>query len=201
MPQFNTFMVTASSDDAYQDSGGTADIAATAATIGTGTTGVSPKRVCGFRFLSINIPKDATIDEAIPMVAKRNTAFATVTGSWYGQLAANATTFVAAEDMDGGRTKTSASVACSAENINRINGTRYGFPQNTDLKTIIQEIVNQATWASGNALVLLFVGDGGSSFASTEINEYDNSSALAMRLAITWRVGTETPVRHPAVYS
>jgi hypothetical protein len=197
MPQFNTFMVTASSDDAYQDSGGTADTTATAATIGTGTVGAATKRVCGFRFLSVNIPNKATIDAAIPMVSKRNTAFATVTGTWFGQLAANAATFSTGEDLDTARTKTSASVACAAENINRIDLTRYGFPQDTDLKAIIQEIVNQATWASGNALVLLFVGDGGSSFASSEINQYDNATTSAMRLAVTWRVGTETTVRHP----
>ena len=199
MPQFATYQVGASSDDAYQDSGGTADITSTGATIGTGTI-VALLRANGFRFLSVAIPPGATIVEAIPMVSKRTTQFASVGGTWYGEKVASAATFSNGEDLNV-RTKTTASVVCSAENINRIDLTRYGFPQETDLKAIIQEIIDQSTWASGNNLALLFIGNSGTPFTSTDINHYDNASNLAMRLAITWRVGTETTVRHPAIYS
>ncbi len=178
--------VSASSDDAYQDAGGSADITSVAAVMGTGTAASSPDRAYGVRFLTVTIPQGATITSAALTVSKRGTQFNDVRGTWFGQAADNAATFAAAEDMTA-RAQTSASVACS-ENINRTDATYYSFPVGASFVAIVQEIVNRAGWASGNAMVLVFIGDNATSFTSTDVNSYDNSTSLAAKLDIDYAI-------------
>jgi hypothetical protein len=176
--------VGASSDDAYQDSGGTANITSAAAAAGTGTSGVTPLRTYGVRFTSVTIPQGASIVSANLTVCKRNTTFNDVRGTWFGQADDNAATFSGGEDMTA-RTQTSATVVCS-ENISRTDGVFYAFPTGASWVSIVQEIVNRSGWASGNAMVFVFIGDNASSFTSTDVNSYDNSPSVAAKLDIDY---------------
>jgi hypothetical protein len=178
--------VNASGNDAYQDSGGSAIIVDTSSAIGTGTAASSPDRTYGVRFVSVTIPQGASITSANLTICKRGTQFNNVEGTWRGEAADNAAAFTLGEDMTT-RAQTSASVACS-ENINRTDATYYAFPTGASWVAIVQEIVNRGGWASGNALVLLFIGDSANSFTSTDINSYDNSTSLAAKLDIDYAI-------------
>ena len=58
--------------------------------------------------------------------------------------------------IDEKRTKTSASVAWSPEAWTTVHATY----QTTDIKSIVQEIVNRAGWAAGNDMVFIIEGTG-----------------------------------------
>ena len=176
--------VNASANDAYQDSGGTADIVATSANYGTGTAASSPDRAVGLRFTNVTIPQGATINSATLTQKKNGTEWSLVEFTWRGQAADNAAAFSAGEDLTA-RTQTTASVACS-ENSNHADATFYSLPAGADLKTIVQEIVDRAGWASGNALVMLAIGDSTNSFASDAYWQYDNAAADAAKLDIDY---------------
>lgn len=179
--------VNASANDAYQDSGDTADITATGAVYGTGTASASPDRTVGLRFTNVTIPPGATINSATLTQKKNGNEWSTVIFTWRGEAADNAAAFSGGEDMTA-RALTTASVSCS-ENTNHTGGTFYSLPAGADLKTIVQEIVDRAGWASGNALVMLAIGDSASSFASNSYFQYDNAAADAAKLDIDYTAG------------
>lgn len=176
--------VNASANDAYQDSGGTADITATSANVGTGTAASSPDRAVGLRFTNVTIPQGATINSATLTQKKDSTEWSLVEFTWRGQAADNAAAFSNGEDLTA-RSLTTASVSCS-ENTNHTDATFYSLPAGADLKTIVQEIVDRAGWASGNALVMLAIGDSANSFASDAYWQYDNAAADAAKLDIDY---------------
>jgi len=185
MPTLN-LQVGASGDDAYQDSGGTADTTYSAPNIGTGAAASSPDRAFGLRFTGVTIPPGATIDSASLTMLKSGAQWSNVEFTWRGHDADNAGAFTGGEDLTA-RALTTASVSVS-ENSNHADATWYSLPAGADLKAIVQEIVDRAGWSSGNAIVILGIGDSTNSFASNTYHMYDSAAANAAKLDITYTV-------------
>jgi len=111
----------------------------------------SYKRGGGMRFLNATIPKGATIDTAyLTLQAMDSNAVDTVNSKISGEAADNPITFSNLADYQA-RAKT------TTVNWNAIDDWTADADYNSpEIKTIIQEIVNRAGWASGNALVLFW---------------------------------------------
>ena len=76
-----------------------------------------------------------------------------------GEKSANPGTFIGTVNNITGRTPTTASVAWVPVGWSTIGAA--GLDQRTpDLTTVIQEIVDQGLWASGNSLVIVVTGSG-----------------------------------------
>ena len=135
------------SDDAKQKFDGEIELSnATEVTV-SGTA-----QWAALRFTNITIPAAATIQSATLKVYVYDTSFQSPDVDIYANKVANPTTLAATTNYISGLTKTTAKVTWTATNI----GTGWKSPG--DLKTVIQEIVNQAGWAAGNAMTLIFDG-------------------------------------------
>jgi hypothetical protein len=137
--------------------------------------------IAGIRFRNITIPKSATILTAkITLQASQSKSGDTCKVRIKGEATDNATTFSTYADFVG-RGVTTAYVdwtlaAWTAD-------TDYDSPE---IKTIIQEIVNRAGWASLNSLVLFLVDNGSTdALAWRTAKQYDYSTTLCARLTIT----------------
>ena len=124
---------------------------------GSPTAGVQK---IGLRFTGMNIPVGATITNAY-LVFRAVAADSAMTNSdatsltLKGQLIGNAPTFTTTSGNISGRALTSASTAWTPTAWT--SGSDYNSP---DISSVVQEIVNQGTWASGNALAIIITGTG-----------------------------------------
>ena len=111
----------------------------------------------GLRFLSMTIPQGATITNAY-VEFKTDEAKNGVTNlNFYGQAADNPATFTTANDNISSRVKTTAFAQWNNVPAWDTVGELHQTP---DLSGVIQEIVDRAGWASGNAMVVLVTGSG-----------------------------------------
>ena len=180
-----SLQVNAIGNDAYQDRGGSADITAVSASIGTGNILSSPARTYACRFVNAPIPQGVTILSAVLKLRQASTSFNNVLCTWYAENVDNAAIYVNGEDL-AARARTTANVAC-AENINRTGGTFYPYPTTGSWVGPLQEVISRAGWVSGNAVGFMAVGNGGSSFASTPVDSYDNAPAAAATLDLVYQ--------------
>jgi len=115
------------------------------------------KQIVGLRFTDITIPKGTTIKKAYVQFDVDETK-----GGTYpvfllidGELSVNAATFSATARDITSRPRTKANVLwhVRAWTVEHEHGPAQATP---DIASIIQEIVNQDGWVSGNSLVLIF---------------------------------------------
>ena len=146
--------VAASADDCFVNWSGTAwdlDLVRVSQMAGYATA-TDYKRGGGMRFLGVTIPKNAIINTAyFTLRSVGNDGVDTVKSKISGELVANAITFSYLTDYQA-RTQTTAHVHWDTI-AHWTLGSDYNSPE---IKTIIQEIVNQATWVPGNALVIFW---------------------------------------------
>jgi hypothetical protein len=116
----------------------------------------SAEQVIGIRWI-VPIPKGAQITKAYVQFNVDETKGGTspVNLIIQGQLAPNAPVFTTAASDVTGRTPTNAQVKWAVENWT-VTETKSKTP---DLSAILQEIIDQPGWVSGNALVLIFSDD------------------------------------------
>ncbi len=149
---------------------------------GSPTAGVQQ---VGLRFTGMNIPVGATITNAY-LVFRAVSADSPMTNSdatnltVHGQLTGNASTFTSTSGNISSRALTGASTAWSPTAWT--TGLDYNSP---DITSVIQEIVDQGTWASGNALALIISGTGHRAAQS-----YDSDPSNAAQLVITYTTAT-----------
>ncbi len=179
-PATATAQVSASSDDAFQNTGGTMDPLTNTELRMGGVVGAS-----GVRFTSLSIPQGATITNAYIQFTADDTPSTTgaPTVTIQGEAANNATTFTTANNNITGRTGTTATVSWSipAWNTNSEIGANQRTPAIT---SIVQEIVNRPGWASGNAMVFRTTGGGGTTRRDAET--FDDVSGSAAQLVIEY---------------
>lgn len=172
--------VAASSDDASEVVAGTVTL--------TGTTfAAATDGHIGLRFTGVTIPPGATIDTATLQCYFSSTKNDNVQANVYGQAHDNAGTFTTTAYDISSRAKTTAYVWWS----NTSSGV--GWEVSPDIKTAVQEIVDRAGWASGNALVLLLTGG-----ATTLPYTYDQSAAYGWKLDIAYTTATVVVVGQAA---
>lgn len=70
------------------------------------------------------------------------------------------------------------------------SGEIWEWQDSPDIKSIIQEIVWQSGWESGNNMQLLWKDDGSGTgnYVSTTMYDYDNNNAYVISLYITWEM-------------
>jgi len=161
-------------DDAQESIGGTSDgftdLQSADNELGN-TTGVDTTKVMtGLRFTDLPIPQNSTIDSAAVQFSVDEVGSSPASYLIQGQLIGNAPPFLHGNNATTGskknissRTPTAASVAWNnvpAWTVVRAEGPDQLTPQ---LAPILQEIVNQASWARGNAAVFTFINAPGSS--------------------------------------
>ncbi len=167
--------VVADSDDAEENGSGDVND-------GSGDLDIS-QQFAGVRFLDLGIPQGAQILSArITVVADATNTSGSPTVTIDGELSPDPLTF-----KDGGgnfditsRPKTSSGVRVNWAMPQFSQGSPYDTP---DLSGIVQEIVNQAGWAAGNAMVFIF----GRNSDNRPAVSHDDSPGKAARLEITYR--------------
>jgi len=110
-------------------------------------------QVIGLRFVDIPIPKGAIVDNAFIELTCDETKSGTqpVSVLIEGELNPNPPTFTNATNNITNRPTTAAKVVWAPVNWIEIGQT----DRSSDITSIIQEIIDQADWAMGNALVLI----------------------------------------------
>jgi hypothetical protein len=130
-------------------------------------------QICGVRFLNVTIPMGATINSAsIQFTAKGNNGDPTI--DIYGVKEDNASIFTTTTNDLSGRAATTATVGWSSIPA-WTGGEVYSTP---DLTTIIQELVNQGGWVSGNSLAILLENTGVSGNRNAQAGNGGNGPIL-----------------------
>ena len=161
----------ASADDAKQNG--------TSMSLTASMSVTSATHYLGVRFPNVTVPQGATINSATLTVNVPSTINDTPAGvTWYGELATNAAAFTTTASDITNRAQTTATLVWSGSNI----GTG---DHNLTVTSIVQEIVDQGGWASGNAMGMLLYGVA----ANIQITNYDTSTTLCARLAIDYTAG------------
>jgi hypothetical protein len=169
-----TSLTIASTERSEQNvSGGAIDLTSTDIEfMNDGTT----NQIIGIRYRNVNIAQGATIASAnIQFLADLNTSGA-VTVRIEGQLSTNAPAFTTTAFNVSSRTRTSAFQNWSPPNW---TGGESGTAQRTvDIANIIQQIVNQGGWVSGNSIVIIFSGASG----QAGFRRSENESSLVIQI-------------------
>jgi hypothetical protein len=140
----------------------------------------------GFRFLNVTIPQGATINSAIlDIYSAQVTGGTTAKAIFYGNASDNATTFNTTTDKPELKARTTANVTkdftCATW------AATLGFGAETvDLASIVQEIVNRAGWASGNALSVIAYDNGSANTSYIGHSTYDRATDRGAKLTIDY---------------
>ncbi len=135
----------------------------------------------GLRFAGMDIPVGATITDAY-LVFRAVSADPGMSNSdatsltLKGQLIGDAPTFTSTSSDISSRTLTNASTAWAPTAWT--TGSDYNSP---DIASVVQEIVDQGTWASGNDIAIIITGTGHRASQS-----YDSDPATAAQLVVTY---------------
>lgn len=127
------------------------------------------------------MPQGATIKSARLEFEKTSTTNAAVTNlTIKGHLVTSSPTFTTTSGNISSRLTTQATTASVAWNGVPDLGTNYKLVS-PDLKTVVQEIVNQGGWTSGSPMSFLISGSG-----TKNVESYDTEPAAAPKLYISY---------------
>ncbi|MCC7411006.1 MAG: VWA domain-containing protein [Gammaproteobacteria bacterium] len=173
--QIVTAQIFDNGDDAEQ-SVSTGGISLTSTTFDLKSTQVN-----GLRFRDINIPKNATILAADLTFVSKNIDTSAASIVFKGEAADDSLSFNTNNSNISGRATTAASVTWNAPSF---ESTNQAFTT-SDLKTIVQELVNRANWSAGNNMTFIQSATSGTRRAYSR----DDSPSLAPRLRIKVQYG------------
>lgn len=151
----------------------------------------SYQQTVGIRFTGVAIPPGATISDAyIQFTSDEKTTVATSL-TVVGVDVSNPDTFTTTADNISKRSRTDASVRWTPPGwpTPGVAGVDQRTP---NLASIVQEIVNRSSWASGNPMALLVSGEG-----RRTAKAFDQGAATAPKLHVTWTTGTTPPPPPP----
>jgi type IV pilus assembly protein PilY1 len=138
-------------------------------------------QINGVRFDSVTIPNGALILDARVVFTARNSDSSSTTLTFYGHLDADAPPFPTScsgcYDVSA-RAKTSSSVTWNPTSWRTNNAYT-----SDDLTPIVQEIVNQSSWAAGNAMAFIQTNGGA---GQRRAYAYRGSTSRAAQLEITY---------------
>ncbi len=174
--------IAASSDDAEEPTGGSVNLSSSDLELIMDSTA----QTVGMRWTALAIPAGATIEAAYVQFAAREAQTEVTNLVIRGQAADNPATFTSAAGNVSARARTTASASWSPAAW--IANAAGAAQRTTELKSVIQEIVNRPGWASGNALALIVTGTGHRTAFSI-----DGSAALAPLLHVDFSTGPPPP--------
>ena len=135
-------------------------------------------RCSGSRFDNVDIPNSASITSANFSLYVYSGAPDDANFNIYGNKVGNASDFN--DDWHViSRARTTASIPWVDFNMGS------GWKTSDDVKTVIQELVDQATWVSGNALVILLISNT-DSYRQLRFYEYTMGSEYAHKLDVSY---------------
>ena len=172
-----------SSDDAEENSSGSVNLTSADLELIHDST----DQTVGMRWTNLGIPKTATITRAYLQFRAKESQTEATTLTIRGQAADNAATFSSSQFSSRART----GIAGTWSPPSWTSGDAGSAQRTPDISGVIQEIVNRAGWASGNALAIIMTGTGHRTAYS-----YDGSAADAPLLHVEWG-GTPAPNQAP----
>ena len=143
----------------------------------------SRDQVVGMRFNGINILQGATVTNAYVQFQADETSTVVTTLVVQGQLSDNALTFASVNGDITSRPRTFAAVSWSPASWNT-KGEADLDQRTPNIKTVIQEIVNQTGWLPGNSIAIIITGTGRRTAES-----FDGVPAAAALLHVEWNGG------------
>lgn len=177
--------VGASTDDAQQQHDGTNfNNNSIGVRFSSGTT-ASTAYIAGLRFTNVTIPAGATINSAslqLFMFASDDDILCDI----YCEDADNPGTFSGSATGPSSRTLTAAATAWDATNV---SGSTDAWVTAPDISAAVQEVVDRAGWASGNALVVLLKGRVSATVRSSRTHTWDYDTTKAPKLDIVYSTG------------
>ena len=118
------------------------------------------KQTVGLRFKNITIPKGAVISKAYIQFQTDETSDENTNLTIYGEKVSNASTFSNMQKFDiSKRTKTTNAVNWTVPSW-LVIGERADAQKTSDIKSIVQEIVDLNNWSSGNSMAFIITGSG-----------------------------------------
>lgn len=142
-------------------------------------------QIVGIRFVGIDVPKDAIIENATVQFQVDETSSNPTNLILRGQYADNPNSFTGSSGNISLRPTTAASVSWSPLPWTSIGAA--GPDQKTpNLAAIVQEIINRPGWQNGNAMVLLITGSG-----ERTAESYNGDQSGAPRLQIEYRIANQ----------
>lgn len=175
-----TFSVTGGANDVNED--GTS-LAVESASVWLGN-GASAASFAGLRFVGISIPRGATIVSASLEVNAATTQWIPIALELRAEAGGNSAAFSATSRPS--QRALVAPLVTHSSNVQWVVNTWYGLD---DIATVLQAVVNQASWTSGNALSLIVRGTGGA-WGRKFAQSVEGNPALAPRLIVTYSGGT-----------
>ncbi len=173
------YSVKSSSDDVNQD--GDAIFDTSSGTIWLGSGAATGKSLLGLRFQNVTIPKNSQISSA-------RLKFYVPTSGWINlrvQLAAeksgNSNSF-STSSKPASRVLTTSKVSHQS-NVNWAAGSTILFDE---MKSVVQEVVNQGTWNSGNAMSILVKNTSGVAWSRKFVTSYDGNPEKSPQLVISY---------------
>lgn len=177
--------ITASSDDAREDSG-------SMVLTGANFTIQATYHYAGLRFLNVTIPQGDTINSATVTVEITSAAYDDPDVDIYAEDTDDAATFTTSASDISGRTPTTAVVQWTAGSIGG------GVQVSPDIAAVIQEIVSRPGWASGNDIVIIFKGRSTNPF---RFYAYDNGAGTYATLDVTYTAGSSGLTKQAQYYA
>lgn len=187
MPTLN-LQVSANADDAHEHDDGTSFSSSSNNVNVRAHTSGGTRYNGGARFTNVTVPNGATITAA-SLTVDRATGFDTendILVDILGEDVDNSVNFSTNPDVTS-RVRTTASVFWSKTDI--VDGE-----VSPDISAVIQEIVDRAGWASGNALTILIDGRSTASSSCRLASMEDTGSRESIRLSITYASNQESSV-------
>jgi hypothetical protein len=166
------------SDDANED--GSA-LTTNSTTLWFGNGASTSKSYLGLRFNNVTVPRGATITSAKLQVYSSQSQWIYVDVQFAAEASNNAATF-STSSKPSQRSLTTARVNHSSDGSWSAN-TWYDLD---DISSVIQEVTNRTGWQSGNSLVIILKGTGGS-YGRKFIASYDGDPTYAPKLVITYQ--------------
>ena len=172
-----TFPVLAGGDDVNEE-GTTFTANASTVWVGSGETALTS--YAGFRFTGVTIPPGAVISSARLELRSSSSQWLTTAFEFGIEAAVNSAPFSTAS-RPSQRTLLAPRVQHSS-NVQWLADTWYQLDQ---LASLLQPVVNQAGWASGNAVALVVRG-AGQNWARKFATAFEGGAAFAPRLVVTY---------------
>jgi hypothetical protein len=144
-------------------------------------------QVIGIRFTGVKIPKQSVITNAYIQFKVDEISSKKIKLIISGETSANALAFANNARNVSMRTKTSNKVIWLPSTWLKVGETRSS-QRTPNLKSIVQEIINQSNWNSGNSLVLIIAGSSGKRVAES----FEGDSAGAPLLHVEFSMPTES---------
>ena len=146
----------------------------------------------GLRFTNITVPKFATITNAYIQFTVKGTSKNTdpCTLSIQAENSANAATFSDNANTLSGRTKAAGAVSWAVGGASwGTIGSSTADQRTSDIKSLVQPLVFNNNWVSGNAMAFFIKGPG-----LREVESFEGDPAKAAQLVVTYSVsgGTST---------